>query len=124
MQCRFGGTRAYFVCPELGNGVQCGRRVAKIYGPKPYFRCRYCYQLPYASQYERGLERANRRVNKIRQRFSGYVGVAASLPEKPRGMWLRSYERLLEQTLEAEMRLEEARTNQARRLLAQLENIK
>ncbi len=98
--------------------------VAKLYGPNPYFRCRRCYQLPYASQYERGLERALRRVTKIRQRFSGYVGMAAPLPDKPRGMWLRSYERLLDQTLEAEMRFEEARTNKVRRLLAQLENIK
>ena len=45
----------------------------------------------------------------MKQRYSGYLGAAASLPEKPRGMWLRSYSRLLEKALDAETRLEEAR---------------
>ncbi len=31
--CRFGGTRPYFICPGVVNGVACGRRVAKLYGP-------------------------------------------------------------------------------------------
>ena len=59
-----------------------------------------------------GVDRRSRcegRVNKMKQRYSGYLGAAASLPEKPRDMWLRSYSRLLEKARDAEMWLEEAR---------------
>ena len=40
--CRFGGTRPYFVCPGVVNGIACGRRVAKLHGPGRYFLCRHC----------------------------------------------------------------------------------
>ena len=37
--CRFGGVRPYFNCPGVVNGIACGRRVAKRYGPGRYFLC-------------------------------------------------------------------------------------
>jgi hypothetical protein len=37
LPCRFGGTRPYFICPGVVNGVFCGRRVAKLHGPGRYF---------------------------------------------------------------------------------------
>jgi hypothetical protein len=43
--CRFGGSRPYFVCPGVVNGIACGRRVSKLYGPGRYFLCRHCYRL-------------------------------------------------------------------------------
>ena len=50
--CRFGGARPYFICPGVVNGIACGRRVAKLYGPGRYFLCRHCYRLAHASQSE------------------------------------------------------------------------
>jgi hypothetical protein len=108
LPCRFGGARPYFICPGVMNGVTCGRRVAKLYGPGPYFLCRHCYRLAHASQTEGAWDRKLRRANKIRQRLGGDPDTAAPFPPKPKGMWRRTYERLREQALAAEMAADEA----------------
>ena len=82
--CRFGGTRPYFICPGVVNGVTCGRRVAKLHGPGRYFLCRHCYRLAHASQSEGAWDRAMRRANKIRQRLGGDPGMAAPFAPAPR----------------------------------------
>jgi hypothetical protein len=105
--CRFGGSRAYFICPGFGDGRKCGRRIANLYQSSRYFLCRHCSQLAYASQYEQPWERALRRANKLRQRL-GITGIATPLPEKPKGMWVRTYARLLEETLRAEIPADKA----------------
>ena len=61
--CRFGGSRAYFMCPGNGNGVECGRRVAKLHQLTRYFLCRHCNRLMYTSQSESQWELAIRRAN-------------------------------------------------------------
>jgi hypothetical protein len=122
--CRFGGSRSYFICPGVVNGISCGRRVAKLHGPGRYFLCRHCYRLSHASQSEGAWDRRLRRANKIRQRLGGDRGMAAPFPPKPRGMWRRTYERLREQAFEAEMRAEEAFAIRAERLLARIEKPK
>lgn len=38
--CPFGGSRPYFICPGVVNGIACGRRVAKLHAPGRYFLCR------------------------------------------------------------------------------------
>ena len=63
LRCRFGGTRAFFLCPGPGEGTDCGRRKAKLHLSGRYFLCRYCNHLAYASQYEQPWERALRRAN-------------------------------------------------------------
>jgi hypothetical protein len=115
--CRFGGSRPYFVCPGVVNGIACGRRVVKLYGAGRYFLCRHCYRLAYDSQSEGAWHRTLRRANKIRQRLGGDPGMAAPFPPKPRGMWWRTYERLWDQALEAETRADETLALQAKRLL-------
>jgi hypothetical protein len=59
LPCRFGGTRPYFICPGVVNGVTCGRRVGKLYGPGRYFLCRHCYRLSLTRRSQRrfGLAR-------------------------------------------------------------------
>ncbi len=118
--CRFGGTRLYFICPGVVNGVSCGRRVAKLYGAGRYFLCRHCYRLAHASQSEGAWDRTLRRTNKIRQRLGGDPGLAAPFPARPKGMWRRTYERLREHVFETEMLAEEAFAIQAEQLLARI----
>jgi hypothetical protein len=122
--CRFGGARPYFICPGVVNGVACGGRVAKLHGPRHYFLCRHCYRLAYASQSEGAWDRALRRANKIRQRLGGDPGMAAPFPQKPKGMWQRTYERLYEKAFEAETLADEAFSLRAQRLLARVDSPK
>jgi hypothetical protein len=67
------------------------------------------------------LQRALRRANKLKQRLGIPVGIADPLPEKPKGMWSRTYGRLLNETLQAEIVANEAQANMFKRLLAQFE---
>jgi hypothetical protein len=122
--CRFGGTRPYFICPGVVNGIACGRRVAKLHGPGRYFLCRHCYHLANASQSEGREDRALRRANKIRRGLGGESGTAGPFPPKPKGMWRRTYERLREAAMHAEMHADEAFALQAKRLLARIDNPK
>ncbi len=118
--CRFGGSRPYFICPGVMNGVTCGRRVVKLHGPGRYFLCRHCYRLAHASQSEGAWDRAIRRASKIRQRLGADRGIVEPFPQKPKGMWQRTYERLREHAIEAETVANQAFTVQAERLLAGL----
>jgi hypothetical protein len=106
--CRFGGSRAYFICPGSRDGSECGRRVAKLYVSKRYFLCRHCNRLVYASKYEPPWLRARRRADKLRQCLGIDSGIPGALPEKRKGMSARTYARLLEKTLEAEILADEA----------------
>jgi len=115
--CPFGGTRPYFICPGVVNGVACGRRVVKLYGPGRYFLCRHCYRLSHASQREGEWDRALRRADKLRRRLGGEPGMGFPFPSRPKGMWRRTYERLCERAIEAEMLANEAFVIRVERLL-------
>ena len=120
--CRFGGSRPYFLCPGVVNGVTCGRRVAKLHGLGRYFLCRHCYRLAYGSQSEGGWDRALRRANKIRQRLGGDPGMA--FPDRPKGMWRRTYDRLRDNAFEAEILADQIFAIQAERLVARIDGPK
>lgn len=122
--CRFGGTRPYFICPGVVNGVTCGRRVVKLYGPGRYFLCRHCYGLAYASQSEGAWDRPLRRANTIRMRLGGDPGMAAPFPERPKGMWRRTYDCLRDDAFKAELLADQAFAIRAERLLARLDGPK
>jgi hypothetical protein len=122
LPCRFGGNRTYFICPGPGDGTECGRRITKLHLSRRYFLCRHCNQLAYASQFERPWQRAFRRANKLKQRLGIAAGIAASVPDKPKGMWTRTYGCLLNKISQAEMLAYEARANRFQRLLAQVDN--
>jgi len=123
LQCRFGGSRAYFICPGPGDGSNCGRRTIKLNLSSRYFLCRHCNQLAYASQFEAPWQRALRRANKLKQRLGIDVGIAEPVPEKPKGMWTRTYGCLLNEVLRAEILADEAQANRFQRLLAQLNDL-
>ena len=99
--CNYGGTRPYFLCPGLVNGRHCGRMVAKLYGGR-YFLCRHCHNLAYYSQSEEPCDRLLRKANKKRMTLGGEPGTDEWLPERPKGMWQRTYEREIEAIEEAE----------------------
>ena len=107
MPCRFGGTRPYFVCPGVINGIVCGRWVTKLYGAGRYFLCRHCYRLAYASQREDRYDRALRRADKIRVRLGGKPGTAWVFPDRPKGMHHQTYERLQSAALNDEILADE-----------------
>jgi hypothetical protein len=122
LYCRFGGSRAYFICPGPGDGTHCGRRITKLHLSRRYFLCRHCNQLAYASQYEQPWKRALRRTNKLKQRLGINIGIAEPFPDKPKGMWARTYGCLLDEILQAEILVNEAKSNIIKRLLAQVEH--
>jgi hypothetical protein len=123
LRCRFGGGRAYFVCPGLREGTVCGRRIIKLHLSRRYFLCRHCNKLGYASQYEGPWQRALRRAKKLKRRLGIDIGIEEPLPEKPKGMWVRTYGRLLDEILQAEMRAHEAQANRFQRPLAQVDKV-
>jgi len=95
--CGFKGQRLQFICPG------CGRRVADLYPDGVHFRCRKCCGLGYRSQRKgreaRGLEKAAQ----IKQQLGGSGDYADPVPERPRGMHQRTYERLCNEGEEAQL---------------------
>jgi hypothetical protein len=58
----------------------------------------------------------------LRQRLDIAAGIAELLPDKPKGMWARTYGGLLNKILQAEALAHEARADRFQRLLIQVEN--
>jgi hypothetical protein len=92
--CHFGGRRPWFVCSVRASDHLCGRRVAVLYGDGELFACRNCYQLAYQSQQEGPFLRSIRRSQKIRMRLGCSLDPFSPIPDKPHGMWRRTYDRL------------------------------
>jgi hypothetical protein len=88
------------------NGKRCERRVQKLYLPPRgrYYGCRHCYQFSYESRNQNVTLRAIAKVQKIRRRLGGGASLLELFPEKPRGMWWRTYRRLSEEAQRAEER--------------------
>jgi hypothetical protein len=118
--CHLGGTRPYFICPGVVSGLPCGRRVGKLHGAGRYFLCRHCYGLNYASQGEDSLDRARRRTDKLRRRLDGSAGVSSAFPARPKGMWARTYHRLRDRFIDAEVEADELFEAKAGQLLARI----
>ena len=85
---RFGGERRWFQC------LKCGRKCRVLFGGRR-FRCRRCHRVHYASQSETRLDRAHRGMFKIVKRLDPEEQ-CNDLPEKPKRMHWRTYNRLVE----------------------------
>ncbi len=68
------------------------------------FACRRCYGLAYQSQRERVYDRDLTRTQNIRMKLGGSPSLAEPFPDKPKGMWWRTYWRLRGDAREAEYR--------------------
>lgn len=84
--CRFGGKRAWFLCPIKN----CGKRVAILYGDD-FFACRHCQNLTYISQQSNAHDRAFMRADAIRGRMGWEPGIVNGIGKKPKGMHWRIY---------------------------------
>jgi ribosomal protein L37E len=92
--CRFGGERPWFVCSAESNGVDCGRRVTKLYSVGGLFACRHCHRLAYESQHESTRHRGLGKARKIRMQLGGSANMFKEFPDKPKHMHWRTYDRL------------------------------
>ncbi len=88
--CHLGGRRPWFRCPIIG----CGKRVAILYGAGRYFACRTCCDLAYETQSEDFAGRQRIKAQKLRTKLGGSVNMLEDFPEKPKGMWWRTYDRM------------------------------
>lgn len=86
--CHYGRHRYWFACPY------CGRRVALLYlGFKP--ACQRCNRMAYKVQREGAHDREIRRLDNIRERLGWEAGFLNGPGRKPKGMHLKTYQRLL-----------------------------
>lgn len=98
--CNLGGQRPYFLCPG------CGRRIVKLYG-LARFLCRSCNNLAYQCQRESTADRTLRKDWKLRARLGGKPGMANPIPEKPKGMHWRTYNRIVDEIYRVETIVDE-----------------
>jgi hypothetical protein len=94
--CRFGGERPYFSCPG------CHRAVLQLFAVAAYFACRHCARLTYPSCRENEEGRTLRRAMKLRKRLGAEAENHAELPERPKYMHKRTYERIIAEIRERE----------------------
>lgn len=88
-RCNLGGARPWLHCPY------CQRRVAILVRALAGYCCRNCAGNPvYASQCKSTRARQRFEACKLRLRVGGFASLSEPFPERPRGMHLRTYERL------------------------------
>jgi hypothetical protein len=89
--CNYGGRRWWFRCP----GDQCGgRRVRLLYCEEREFRCRVCHHLIYPTQYQARWQRWRSKAQNIRVKLGGSRILVDPFPDRPKGMYYRTYRRL------------------------------
>lgn len=111
--CRYGGDRPYFVCAGKP-GSACGRRVLTVYGSGRLFLCRHCSRFSYRIQSEDTAGRTRRRAIKSWRRLGGEDRTV--MHQKPKGMWQRTFERLIDRAIQAEMLADDEYESRAARL--------
>lgn len=103
--CNYGNARTWFACPV------CQRRAGVLYLRAGRFACRHCQRVSYSSQSCDLMDRMWRKQSKIEGRLAEHW-------QRPKGMRLKTYERLISQLEVCEQSREEAFCQFAARLLA------
>jgi hypothetical protein len=94
----FGGTRWWFICLT-------GTRCSKLYLPYGArdFQSREALNLTYKSQHLGPVWRLQRRAKQLRATLD-LAAKSVGFPDKPKGMWHRTYQTKRNQAIEAEYR--------------------
>jgi hypothetical protein len=93
--CHYGGARPWFLCPL------CQRRTALLYMRAGRFGCRHCQRVAYSSQSEDVMGRTWLKQRKLEARLCEDW-------QRPKGMWQRTYDRLMDRLADCELRREVA----------------
>ena len=101
--CRYGGFQYWFECPV------CRHRVCSVYLSDTWC-CRHCGHLAYPSENEDELERLRSKALKLKEKLGSEYWI------KPKGMHQKTYDRLRETLLEAEVKADEAFDEKVKRL--------
>ena len=97
LPCHFGGTRPMLRCPR------CYRRCRSLYLYRTRFICRTCTRAPYWTQTASPDARLTKRIRHLQARLApdecpdDYV--VDWVPDRPKGMRRRTYERLVDRLL-------------------------
>lgn len=110
-RCNFGNTRAWFLCPI------CRRRAGLLFLRWARFACRTCQKVAYSSQSDDALDQTWHKQRRIEARLGANWA-------RPKGMWQRTYGRLMRELIECQERRDVAFTAAASRLLGRLRNIR
>jgi len=103
--CNYGNDRPWFACPV------CQRRAGVLYLRAGRFACRQCQRVSYSSQSCDLLDRMWRKQSKIEGRLGEHW-------QRPKGMRLKTYDRLTNQLAVCEQKREDAFYQFAARLKA------
>jgi hypothetical protein len=102
-RCHFGGGRPWFIC------VGCNRRVGILYNTGASLACRRCLDLRYASQRRGAKSRSYLQALKLRLRLNGIASIVGPIPDRPRRMHRRTYQRLCRRLEKLEQKLRNSR---------------
>lgn len=91
---RFGGVVASLLCGS------CARSCATVFIAHNCMECRQCAKLTYVSKKLNDRDRKFSRLSKLLAELDGGVGRIA--PSRPKGMWRRTYQRLLQRVHRAQ----------------------
>jgi hypothetical protein len=98
-RCNFGGGRPWFKCHG------CDRRTRKLYSTEVSYWCRQCLELRYASQQRGAKSRSYLQALKLRLRLNDIAKIGGPVPDRPRRMHKRTYQRLCQRLEKHEQNL-------------------
>lgn len=119
--CYYGGERTWFRCLHR----QCRRAV--LFSVNGLFACRGCHDLAYTSTREDEAGACDRRIRQIGDRLgsdgNGRQGFLWTMPDKPKGMHWRTYDRLTRELYHEHERREDLFAESAAKIIARCDHI-
>jgi hypothetical protein len=117
--CHYGGERTWLRCPH------CHTRRAVLFSVDGAFACRGCHDLAYTSTREDEASACDRRIRAIADRLgsdgNGLRGFLWTMPDKPKGMHWKTYDRLASELYREHERREDVFTARAITILARVD---